>query len=222
MVDNEELKKKNQEKVNQHIVEIEYTLGNAIKAFYEAHRMDITREYITEYFLRFCYERKLPMKETLEAVNAVLPNNKKQKYDKVVPSSKRGQRFMTSMVLFPMLNNPEGLSDPKLRKEMVLDFCDTTGFDVKLVEDQIEYDVKQRKTVIIERDAYNHILSARKRFDDKKGREEAEGMIIEAYSEILGMEQSEIIKKLKSKRKREKAEEKRKKQKTVPDDYEGR
>lgn len=69
-------------------VEIEWTLSKSIELFHESPKIHEIKGYVQDYFVRYCYERQLPLKETLEKVNGLFKKDIHLEMSDIVPDSK--------------------------------------------------------------------------------------------------------------------------------------
>ena len=190
------------------ITEIEWFLVKAVELFYESLRPCDIKDYVQDYIVKFCYERELPIKETVKKVNELTKSNINIKMADVLPESKRGQAHLVNKTLLVMLNKPEIILDESKTDDIVNNFTDLTGISKDLITPIVNDFRKLKKRYIIENDVYGVLNGSIKEMPDEKRKKQAVEMVINAYSEKLKVSPKYIKYVLKNKK--EQTERKRK------------
>lgn len=191
------------------IVEMELVLSKSIGLFYESSNIYEIKYNVQDYFIKYCYERNLPLRETLEELNKLLPAHMRPNMKDIVPSSKRGQDYLIRTTLFTMINQKRALGDSDKVDEVISSFCDLTGVNKETAKPIINTLLKQRRRDIIENDLYGFMEKHLAIIPDAKEKKEQQEMVIQAFSEELGVEPKYIKGVLRDKKKKDEAERKR-------------
>lgn len=191
------------------IAEIEWVLVKAIELFHESPDPSTIKNNVQEYFLRYCYERKYPVKETLEKVNSLLKRGINIKMQDIVPESKRGQESLIRGDLAAMLIKSGAIWDDAKTNEMMSTFCEVTGVSKEMTAPIVATIVKQKKRDVIEKDLYNFLGKRVAVIEDAKDRKAMGEEIIGAYAEQLKLDTKYIKGVLRDKKKKDEAERKR-------------
>lgn len=191
------------------IAEIEWVLVKAIELFHEAPDLSTTKNNVQEYVLRFCCERKYPLKETLEKVNPLLRNGINIKMQDIVPESKRGQESLIRRNLASILIKSGDIWDENKTNETMETFCEVTGVSKEMTKPIVSTLVKQKKRDVIEKDLYSFLEKRVAGIEDAKHRKAMGEEIIGAYAEQLKLDSKYIKGVLRDKKKKDEAERKR-------------
>lgn len=191
------------------IAEIEWVLVKAIELFHESPNPSTIKNNVQEYFLRYCCERKYPIKETLEKVNSLLKRGINIKMQDIVPESKRGQESLIRGDLAAMLIKSGAIWDDAKTNEMMSTFCEVTGVSKEMTALIVATIVKQKKRDVIENDLYNFLGKRVAVIEDAKDRKAMGEEIIGAYAEQLKLDPKYIKGVLRDKKKKDEAERKR-------------
>lgn len=191
------------------ITEIEWFLVKAIELFYESLRPCDIKDYVQDYIVKFCYERELPIKETVKKVNELTKSNINIKMADVLPESKRGQAHLVNRTLLSMLNSSDTILDELKTAAVVNKFDDITGISSKLTIPIVNTFRKLKKRNIIEKELYTILNTSIKEMNVPKEKRKFVEMLVNAYSEKLKVDPKYIKSVLKNKKKKDDAERKR-------------
>lgn len=191
------------------ILEMELLLVKAITTFHESPDPSKTKNYVQEYILRYCCERKFPVKDTIDKLNTLLRSGIKVNIQDVVPESKRGQEHIIRGDLAAMLIKSGAIWDETKTNEMMSTFCEVTGVSKDMAAPIIATVVKQKKRAVIENELYDFLGKHVSKMEDSKTRKAASEEVINAFSEQLKVEPKYIRGVLKDKKKKDEAERKR-------------
>ncbi|MBQ7410071.1 MAG: hypothetical protein IJW20_01650 [Clostridia bacterium] len=191
------------------IAEIEWVLVKAIELFHESPDPSTIKNNVQEYFIRYCCERKYPIKETLEKVNSLLKKGINIKMQDIIPESKRGQESLIRGNLAAILIKSGAIWDEDKTNEMMSTFCEVTGVSKEMTEPIVATIVKQKKREIIEKDLYSFLGKRVAVIEDAKDRKAMGEEIIGAYAEHLKLDPKYIKGVLRDKKKKDEAERKR-------------
>ena len=108
-----------------------------------------------------------------------------------------------------MINQKRALGDSEKVDEVISSFCDLTGVNKETAKPIINTLLKQRRRDIIENDLYGFMEKHLARIPDAKEKKEQQEMVIQAFSEELGVEPQYIKSVLRNKKKKDEAERKR-------------
>ncbi len=190
-------------------VDIEWTLSKSIELFHESPKIHEIKGYVQDYFVRYCYERQLPLKETLEKVNGLFKKDIHLEMSDIVPDSKRGQAHLLNMTLIPMLNKDGIYLDEEKTENTVDGFCNLTSISRELADPIVATFIKWKKRTVIERELHDFLNSKIAQISDDKDRKAAGEEAINAYAEVLKVTPQYVKGVLKNKRKKDEAERKR-------------
>lgn len=204
-----ENKNKSFEFTGKQIAEMEWVLVKAIELFHESSDPYTIKGNVQEYFLRYCCERKYPVKETLEKVNPLLKKGINIKLQDIVPESKRGQESLIRGDLAAILIKSGAIWDEDKTNEMMSTFCEITGVSKEMTEPIVATIVKQKKRDVIEKDLYNFLGKRVAVIENAKDRKAMGEEIIGAYAEQLKLDPKYIKGVLRDKKKKDEAERKR-------------
>ncbi len=187
-------------------VDIEWVLVKSIELFHESPRTYEIKGYVQDYFVRYCYERDLPLKETIERANGLFRKNIHVEMSDIVPESKRGQAHLVNMTLITMLNKDGNYLDEEKIEKTVDKFCNLTGVSRDLTDPIVNTFVKWKKRTVIERELYDFLGGRIAQIPDEKDRKAASEETITAYAEVLKVTPQYIKGVLKNKKKKDEAE----------------
>ncbi len=191
------------------IAEIEWVLVKAIELFHESPNPSTIKGNVQEYFIRYCCERKYPVKETLEKTNSLLKKGINIKMQDIIPDSKRGRESLIRGDLAAMLIKSNAIWDEKKTEEMMSNFCEVTGIPKEMTAPIVTTIVKQKKREVIEKDLYGFLGKHVATIQDLTTRKLAGEEAINAFAEELKLEPKYIKGVLRDKKKKDDAERKR-------------
>lgn len=191
------------------LVGIEWDLVRAIELFHESPRTREIKGYVQDYLVRYCYERKLPIKDTVEMFNEKTKKDIRIEMTDIIPESKRGQAHLINMTLIPMLNKDGKYLEEEKTEETVEGFCDLTGVSRELVDPIVNTFVKWKKRNIIEKELYDFLGKRIAQEPDETMRKGMEEEAITAYADVLKVTPQYVKGVLKNKKKKDEEERKR-------------
>ncbi len=190
-------------------VDIEWVLVKAIELFHESPRPHEIKGYVQDYLVRYCYDRQLPLKETIEMTNKLFKKNIHIEMSDIVPESKRGKAHLVNMTLLGMINKDGNYLDEEKTDGIVAKFCELTSVPRDLADPIVSTFIKYKKRNIIERELYTFLNDKVAKMSDEKDRKAIQEEAITGYAEILKVEPNYIKGVLKNKKKKDEAERKR-------------
>ena len=191
------------------IVDIEWTLVRAVELFHESSYTHEIKNYVQDYFVKYCYDRKLPIKDTIDMFNEKTKKNIKIGMSDIIPESKRGQAHLINMTLLSMLNQDGLYLDEEKTEETIEGFCNLTGVSRELVDPIVNTFVKWKKRNIIEKELYDFFEERIAQEPDETMRKGMEEEAITVYAEALKLTPQYVKGVLKNKKKKEEAERKK-------------
>ena len=191
------------------IADIEWTLVKAIELFHESPRTHEIKGYVQDYLVKYCYDRKLPIKDTVDKFNEKTKKNIKIGMTDIIPESKRGQAHLINITLLSMLNKDGTYLDEEKTEETIEGFCNLTGVSRELADPIVNTFVKWKKRNIIEKELYNFIGNRIAQEPDETMRKAMEEEAINGYAEVLKVTPQYVKGVLKNKKKKDEAERKR-------------
>lgn len=194
---------------HEELVDIEWDLVRAIELFHESPRTREIKGYVQDYLVKYCYERKLPIKDTVEMFNEKTKKDIRIEMTDVIPESKRGQAHLVNITLLSMLNKDGKYLDEEKVDETVDGFCNLTGISRDLVNPIVNTFIKLKKRTVIERELHDFINGRIAQITDDTERKAAGEEAIKAYAEVLKVTPQYVKGVLKNKRKKDEAERKR-------------
>lgn len=191
------------------IIQIENVLYKAISLFYETPYPSQIKGNIQDYFIKFCYERKYPLKDTLDVLNGLLKPHLQVSMKDIVPESKSGKKHLVNGTLCSMLLKVNGVWNEEKRGELIGNFCDLTGISEEFANPLIDIFVKKKKREVIEKEIYDDIQRFTKKLDKEADKSQIADEIISMYAEYLKMDPGYIYDVIKNKKQKDINEEKR-------------
>ena len=188
------------------IAEIEWVLVKSIEAFYEIGRPHEIKGNVQDFFIKFCFDKQYPLKETLELIKPLLKNGIQLEMKDIVPDSKRGQEHFVRGTMFAMLSKSGAIWNENKTNEMMARLCELTGISKEFASPIVNLLIKQRKREVIEKDLYSFIGTHVAPIEDVKTRRLMAEEVINAFAEELNVEPKYIKGVLKAKKKKDEAE----------------
>lgn len=145
------------------IVLIELELAFAIKTFQEAENViktsKETQKAIQDYILKFCLKHNLPLDETLEKLNPLLPYGRPIEKKYIIPENEQEQDELIQEFLYVHLNNSNiPFGDMEKAKPVIANFCNITGIDSEFATTSILNKTRLLQKDFIENIIYKQIL----------------------------------------------------------------
>lgn len=190
-------------------VDLELVLVKSIEAFHESPKTHEIKGWVQEFFIKYCLEKKLPLKETIAEANKIFRKGIHVEMSDIVPESKRGQAHLVNMALLTMLNKNGMYLDEGKTEETVKGFCDLTGVSRELTDPIVNTFVKWKKRTVIERELHDFLGGRIAQEPDEKKRKAMEEEAIKGYADVLKVTPQYVKGVLKNKKKKDEAERKR-------------
>lgn len=188
---------------------IEWILIRSIETFYETPYPNEIKGNVQDFFVRYCYERDFPLKETMDYANLNFKHGIQIKMEDIVPESKRGQAHLVNISLLRILNDEKIVFDEEKRKEATSKFCELTGVSLDLANPIVDSFVKIKRRHVIEKEIYSFFEIHTSKISDDKKRRLIEEEVITGYAKELKTNSQYIRGVLKNKKKKDAAERKR-------------
>lgn len=163
---------------------VELTLYKAISTFQDSSDIRDFSKDIRNYFINFCIENNIQIKEALEKFNYIANERSRRKLEltDIIPSTKKGQEEIVRSNLFGLVNKFEILGNEEKTHTIVSNFCSKTGIDETFASPIIKSKTREEQKRLIETTLFDVF---KKYANDPKHRNDLKEVIVE-FSETIG------------------------------------